>query len=125
MTIDQRLKAVERMLSTAEDLEAAITDALRKGAHATDPDQPFGPIVELLQAAPEHIDTVSQLPARLICCATILAVETTPDSDELRSRLQELLEANEPNTTPNHIRNLLGILLEVYQNEPIDPTTRH
>ena len=81
-------------------------------------------MLELLRGAPNLIRTVELLPVTLLGCATVIASEMRSDGvDELRQRMETLVNEGNERTVANHVRELAPILLACYADEPAGTLT--
>ena len=124
MDPDERKASLKRILKSARNLVETVNQETHKAAELIDDDDSYGSLIELLRGAPELIEKVELLPVTLLGCATLLAGELrTEGADDIRDKVEALINKHEAQTVPNHIRELVPILLDCYADEPVSTRT--
>ena len=124
MTAQERQASLERIMSAARNVVRTVQEETQRAAELVDDAEPHGGLLELLRGAPDLIQTVELLPVTLLGCATVIASEMRSDGvDELRKRMETLVNDRKERTVANHVRDLVPILLACYADEPADTLT--
>ena len=101
-----------------------VQEETQRAAELVDDEEPHGGLRELLRGAPDLIRTVELLPVTLLGCATVIASEVRSNGvDELRKRMETLVNERKERTVANHVRELAPILLACYADEPAGTLT--
>ena len=119
MTPEERAAGAHAVRDAVEAASETIKREIERARTVLEPGASHGVLLELLRAAPECIEELERAPAVLTGYAAILAIEMRPEAAAgLQERVYELLNSDEGRTTANHVRQIVRLLLEAYDDEP-------
>ena len=124
MTAQERQASLQRIIDAARNVVRTVQEETQRAAELVDDEETHGGLLELLRGTPDLIQAVELLPVSLLGCATVIASEMRTDGvDELRKRMETLVNERNERTAANHVRDLVPILLACYAEEPAGTLT--